>query len=83
MIKNAKALEVIDRVRDKLSGNDFRKVLFMFVKLIFIVQMVGSRGQANAHLQNLDVKEQVSRLIKQATSHENLCQSYLGWCPFF
>ena len=31
----------------------------------------------------LDVKEQVSKLIEQATSHENLCQCYVGWCPFW
>jgi FKBP12-rapamycin complex-associated protein len=31
----------------------------------------------------LDVKNQVEKLIKQATSHENLSQSYLGWCPFW
>lgn len=26
---------------------------------------------------------QVQRLINQALSHENLCQSYIGWCPFW
>ena len=31
----------------------------------------------------LDEKEQVDKLIKQARSIENLCQSYLGWCPFW
>eukprot|EP01087_Luapelamoeba_hula_P010436 TRINITY_DN2769_c0_g1_i1.p1 TRINITY_DN2769_c0_g1~~TRINITY_DN2769_c0_g1_i1.p1 ORF type:complete len:426 (-),score=46.64 TRINITY_DN2769_c0_g1_i1:86-1363(-) len=31
----------------------------------------------------LTVPEQVQRLIDQATSHENLCQSYIGWCPFW
>ena len=31
----------------------------------------------------LDVKNQVDKLIKQATSHENLSQSYMGWCPFW
>lgn len=29
------------------------------------------------------VQQQVQRLIQQATSHENLCQSYIGWCPFW
>jgi len=33
--------------------------------------------------QPLDVSEQVQRLINQATSHENLCQCYIGWCPFW
>ena len=31
----------------------------------------------------LGVDEQVSRLIAQATSRENLCQCYIGWCPFW
>ena len=29
------------------------------------------------------VKEQVQKLILQATSHENLAQAYLGWCPLW
>ncbi|CCE63837.1 hypothetical protein TPHA_0F03570 [Tetrapisispora phaffii CBS 4417] len=31
----------------------------------------------------LDVPEQVDKLIQQATSVENLCQHYIGWCPFW
>lgn len=31
----------------------------------------------------LTVDAQVDRLIRQATSHENLCQLYYGWCPFW
>ena len=30
----------------------------------------------------LEVDDQVERLIREATSHENICQSYLGWNPF-
>ena len=33
--------------------------------------------------EELKIYEQVQRLIRQATSHENLSQSYLGWCPFW
>lgn len=33
--------------------------------------------------ESLDVPEQVQRLINQATSHENLCQCWIGWCPFW
>ena len=33
--------------------------------------------------ETLDYKQQVEKLIRQATSYENLCQSYLGWCPFW
>lgn len=31
----------------------------------------------------LDIESQVSRLIEDAASHENLCQAYVGWCPFW
>ena len=30
-----------------------------------------------------DIASQVDNLIKQATSHENLAQCYIGWCPFW
>lgn len=57
---NEKALKVIKRVNDKLSGTDF------------------AEGQ-NAS----DVPDQVQRLIIQATSSENLCQLFVGWCAFW
>ena len=31
----------------------------------------------------LDVQMQVDKLIKQATSDENLAQCYIGWCPYW
>ncbi|CAM4714382.1 unnamed protein product [Leuciscus chuanchicus] len=51
---NKKAIQIINRVRDKLTGRDF------------------------SHDETLDVPTQVELLIKQATSHENLCQCYIG-----
>lgn len=57
--KNKKAVAVVNRVRDKLTGRDF---------------------DANI---TLNVNQQVDLLIHQATSHENLCQCYIGWCPFW
>ena len=57
--RNKKAVAVINRVRDKLTGRDFDPAI------------------------TLDVNQQVDLLIKQATSHENLCQCYIGWCPFW
>eukprot|EP01133_Synstelium_polycarpum_P000171 gene171-204_t len=33
--------------------------------------------------ETLEVAEQVQKLIDQATSHENLCQCYVGWCAFW
>jgi serine/threonine-protein kinase mTOR len=55
---NEKALKVIRRVQDKLSGTDLTD-------------------------DTLDVPDQVQRLIVQATSSENLCQLFIGWCAFW
>ncbi|XP_043210339.1 serine/threonine-protein kinase mTOR-like [Amphibalanus amphitrite] len=57
--QNKKAVQIIQRVRDKLTGTDF------------------------ANEVPLCVRDQVDRLILQATSHENLCQCYIGWCSFW
>lgn len=56
---NKKAVAIVHRVRDKLTGRDF------------------------CTEDSLDVHRQVELLIAQATSHENLCQCYIGWCPFW
>ena len=60
-----------------------------FEELNKIAQLVLNR--INQKLTGLDfnndipltVQEQIDRLINQATSDENLSQSYLGWCPFW
>eukprot|EP00455_Lapot_gusevi_P043451 TRINITY_DN5289_c0_g1_i3.p1 TRINITY_DN5289_c0_g1~~TRINITY_DN5289_c0_g1_i3.p1 ORF type:complete len:1031 (-),score=314.04 TRINITY_DN5289_c0_g1_i3:149-2875(-) len=57
-VLNERALAVISRVSNKLTGKDFENEV-------------------------LDVNAQVRRLIRQATSHDNLCQCYIGWCPFW
>lgn len=56
---NKRAVAITQRVKLKLTGNDF------------------------ANEKCLDVDRQVQLLIEQATSHENLCQCYIGWCPFW
>lgn len=58
-IVNNKAVDVVQRVRVKLTGRDFDSNVI------------------------LDVSNQIELLIKQATSNENLCQCYIGWCPFW
>ena len=61
---NERALSVISRVHNKLTGRDF-----------------GDRR--NQGRNPLTVPEQVHKLIQQATSTENLCQSFSGWCPWW
>ncbi|CAK9439599.1 uncharacterized protein LODBEIA_P36990 [Lodderomyces beijingensis] len=40
-------------------------------------------GNDIKRLKGLDVPTQVDKLIQQATSVENLCQHYIGWCSFW
>lgn len=54
---NERAVRVIRRVVNKLTGREFGD--------------------------ELTVSQQVQCLIEQATSHQNLCQCYIGWCPFW
>jgi len=56
---NKRALQIVNRVKDKLTGRDFNKD------------------------EAIDVEKQVDLLIQQATSRANLCQAYIGWCPFW
>ena len=64
---NKKAQEVIGRVREKLTGMEF----------------------AGAHMWHpegtsaLTVSDQVTRLIHEATSTENISQHYSGWCAYW
>ncbi|KAI4086955.1 MAG: hypothetical protein LQ339_008975 [Xanthoria mediterranea] len=58
-IQNARAVQVLARVKEKLTGRDFKKE------------------------EELNVEDQVQKLIRQATSVENLCQHYIGWCSFW
>lgn len=39
-------------------------------------------GNDFKHPKELDVPHQVDKLIQQATSVENLCQHFIGWCSF-
>lgn len=57
--QNARAIEVLDRVSQKLTGRDFK------------------------NNEELDVINQVNKLIMEATKLENLCQHYIGWCSFW
>ena len=56
-VLNERAVRVIRRVTDKLTGKEFGE--------------------------ELPVSAQVQRLIEAATSHQNLCQCFVGWCPFW
>eukprot|EP01017_Pseudomicrothorax_dubius_P008321 TRINITY_DN12727_c0_g5_i2.p1 TRINITY_DN12727_c0_g5~~TRINITY_DN12727_c0_g5_i2.p1 ORF type:complete len:329 (-),score=90.43 TRINITY_DN12727_c0_g5_i2:44-1030(-) len=40
-------------------------------------------GRDFVETESLSVENQVDRLIKQATSIENISQAYIGWCPYW
>uniref|UniRef100_A0A0K0F9G1 Serine/threonine-protein kinase TOR n=1 Tax=Strongyloides venezuelensis TaxID=75913 RepID=A0A0K0F9G1_STRVS len=40
-------------------------------------------GRDFAFYHSYEVEGQVNRLIEEATSADNLCQCYVGWCPFW
>ena len=58
-VQNERAVEVLDRVSQKLTGRDFKPNI------------------------ELNVTDQVNKLIIEATKLENLCQHYIGWCSFW
>ena len=58
-VQNARALQVLKRVREKLTGRDFKPE------------------------EELKIEDQVEKLLQEATSLENLCQHYIGWCSFW
>ena len=54
-------------------------------KALAVIRRVQSKltGRDFEEEEALNVPAQVQRLISQANSHENLCQCYIGWCPFW
>lgn len=76
-----KAVAVIRRVMDKLTGMDFAEPSGL--TLSGAIYLVRSQVGQNHGPVALDVADQVDRLILQASSNENLCLCFFGWCPFW
>jgi len=74
-VMNSRAIEVINRIQSKLDGREF-------------ISNLASDDSDNCRDSTLvaktsTVEDQVERLIIEATSVENLCQLFVGWCPFW
>ncbi len=78
---NGKAVAVIARIGRKLRGTDFEEEGGGEEK--GGGDMREGRGGGDTSGGALDVQTQVERLIREATSHVNLCQAYIGWCGFW
>ena len=94
---NEKNKDIIGKNERQIIENEQRQIFNLYEEndeidseeLYKIAQIVLNRindklvGMDFYHDHQLDEKEQVDKLIKQATLTENLAQSYLGWCPFW
>lgn len=65
--------------RDEIEFEELNKIAKMVLSRI-IDKLQGTDFDNDIPL---DVDDQVDKLIKQATNSENLCQNYIGWCPFW
>ena len=59
--------------------NDIAKILFERI----LDKLNGYDFNKSILSKPLDVQQQVDVLITKATNEENICQSYIGWCPFW
>ncbi|KAK2655828.1 hypothetical protein Ddye_008880 [Dipteronia dyeriana] len=84
-VLNERAVVVMSRMSNKLTGRDFSSCSPAPTSSIphAIEHSTLISGDTREVEHGLSVKLQVQKLIIQATSHENLCQNYVGWCPFW
>jgi FKBP12-rapamycin complex-associated protein len=60
---------------------DVNKKAVAVIKRVQDKQLAGR--DFGARKERLGVTQQVDKLIKAATSVDNLCQSFIGWCPYW
>ena len=65
--------------RDDIESDDLNQIVKIVLERVSD-KLNGTDFNKN---EELKINVQVQRLIRQATSHENLSQSYIGWCPFW
>ncbi|GMQ01213.1 hypothetical protein CsSME_00047925 [Camellia sinensis var. sinensis] len=80
-----RAVVVMARMSNKLTGRDFSTSSSVSTNSIYhaVDHDTLISGDTREVEHGLSVKLQVQKLILQASSHENLCQNYVGWCPFW
>ncbi|KAF6172500.1 hypothetical protein GIB67_007013 [Kingdonia uniflora] len=86
-VLNERAVVVMARMNNKLTGRDFSTASSASGTASSIQHTVDHSTLISVDSREaehgLSVKLQVQKLIIQARSHENLCQNYVGWCPFW
>jgi len=70
---------------DLVNNEEADKVEYLNPRAVQIVNRIQNKLTGRDFKPNnvLDVRSQVYQLIEQATSVENLCQCYIGWCAFW
>ncbi|KAF5177476.1 Serine/threonine-protein kinase TOR [Thalictrum thalictroides] len=86
-VLNERAVVVMARMSNKLTGRDFSTGSSISGTTSSLQHAVDHSNLMSNDTREVDpglsVKLQVQKLILQARSHENLCQNYVGWCPFW
>jgi hypothetical protein len=73
-VLNQRALTILRRVDDKLSGRDFEPT-----RVLDVNEQVQVRARAAPAPERL-TRPRAQKLVDQAMSNTNLCQCYAGWC---
>lgn len=88
-VQNSRALVVLRRINAKLTGKDFlstdpiANIMGLGVGTRGAPEIPGTVDIGLGEEGILTVSAQMQRLVLAATSHENLAQSYAGWCPWW
>ncbi|KAF9622962.1 hypothetical protein IFM89_035677 [Coptis chinensis] len=81
-VLNVRAVVVMERMSNKLTGRDFSSGSFISGTTSSTQHAVDHSTLMSGDTREVDhglsVKLQVQKLILQASSHENLCQNYVG-----
>ena len=76
-VVTARSMQNSEQPVDEQALNDRAVSVLRRVKM----KLAGSDFPGQAA--RLDVATQVNRLVSEAQSDLNLCQLYVGWCPFW
>ena len=52
-------------------------------RAVRVIRRVDNKLTGRESGEETTVSQQVQRLIEAASSHQNLCELFVGWCPFW
>ncbi|KAJ4461377.1 putative Serine/threonine-protein kinase mTOR [Paratrimastix pyriformis] len=67
----------------EFAGRQTMEEEVLNAKAVHVCERVRKKLAGKEFGEQLSVPDQVDRLIEEAISHENLCQLFVGWCPFW